>query len=110
VKINFKSKKMEKQLTIPKETQKTYGQMAKKVIQRMKELKAADTLAVMRTIPTAKCHELHQDRKGQLAVTISGNYRIIFIPDHEPIPSNQDGGMDWQSITIIEVIEVVDYH
>lgn len=110
MKINFNSNKLEKQLTIPKEMQKAFGEMAKKVSQRMKELKAADNLAVMRTIPAAKCHELRQDRKGQLAVSISGNYRIIFIPDHEPIPNKEDGGMDWDSITIIEVIEVEDYH
>lgn len=76
----------------------------------MKELKAADNLAVMKTLPAAKCHELRQDRKGQLAVMVSGNYRLIFVPDHDPIPRNDDGGMDWVSITIIEVIEIEDYH
>lgn len=110
MKINFKSKSLERQLTIPKEIQKRFGSMAKKVNQRMKELKAADNLAVMRTIPAAYCHELKQDRKGQLAVKISGNFRIIFVPDHDPVPSKEDGGMDWQSITIIKVEEVIDYH
>jgi len=110
VKINFKSKKLEKQLCIPKEMQKAFGQRARKVNQRMKELKAADNLAVMRTIPAAKCHELTQNRKGQLAVTVSGNYRLIFYPDHDPVPSKEDGGMEWNSITIIEIIEIEDYH
>lgn len=110
MKINFKSKKLEKQLTIAKEMQKTFGQMAKKLNQRMKELKAADNLAVMRTITAAKCHELQQDRKGQIAVTVSGNYRLIFIPDHDPVPGKDDGGMDWLAITVIEVIEIEDYH
>lgn len=110
MKINFKSNKLKKQLTVAKEMQKTFGQMAKKVNQRMKELKAADNLAVMRTITAAKCHELHQDRKGQLAVIVSGNYRLIFKPDHDPVPSKDDGGMDWIAITIIEVIEIEDYH
>lgn len=89
---------------------KAFGQMAKMINQRMKELKAADNLEVMRSIPAAKCHELTQNRKGQLAVKVSGNYRLIFIPDHDPVPSNDDGGMDWTSITIIEVIEIDDYH
>jgi plasmid maintenance system killer protein len=110
VKINFKSNKLEKQLTIPKEMHKAFGQMAKMVNQRMKELKAADNLAVMRTIPAAKCHELTQNRKGQLAVKVSGNYRLIFYPDHDPVPSKADGGMEWSSITIIEIIEIEDYH
>ncbi len=110
MKINFKSNKLKKQLTIPKEMVKAFGQMAKMINQRMKELKAAENLGVMRTIPAAKCHELTQNRKGQLAVKVSGNYRLIFIPDHDPVPSNDDGGMDWTSITIIEVIEIDDYH
>lgn len=110
MKINFKSKKLKKQLTIPKEMARAFGQMAKMINQRMKELKAADNLEVMRTIPAAKCHELTQNRTGQLAVKVSGNYRLIFIPDHDPVPSNDDGGMDWTSITIIEVIEIDDYH
>lgn len=110
MKINFKSKKLEKQLTIPKEISKAFGVMAKKVNQRMKELKSAETLETMRTIPAADCHELKNNRKGQLAVSISGNYRIIFIPDHDPVPVKDDGGMDWTSITIIEITEVKDYH
>ena len=110
MKINFKSKKLEKQLCIPKEMQKAFGQMARMVNQRMKELKAADNLAVMRTIPASKCHELTQNRKGQLAVKVSGNYRLLFYPDQEPVPKKADGGMDWTSITIIEVIEIEDYH
>lgn len=110
MKINFKTNKLKKQLTIPKEMAKAFGQVSKMINQRMKELKAADNLEVMRTIPAAKCHELTQNRKGQLAVKVSGNYRLIFIPDHDPVPSNDDGGMDWTSITIIEVIEIDDYH
>nr|WP_169605368.1 type II toxin-antitoxin system RelE/ParE family toxin [Microscilla sp. PRE1] len=110
MKINYKTKKLEKQLTLPKEMQKAFGTMAKKVNQRMKELKAAEHLEVMKTISAAKCHELKNDRKGQLAVAISGNYRIIFGPDHDPVPVNEDGGMDWQSITIIAIQEIVDYH
>lgn len=90
--------------------QKAYGQMAKKIVQRMKELKSAKNLAIMRTIPAAKCHELTQNRKGQLAVTVSGNYRLIFSPDHDPVPTKADGGMDWDSITIIEITEIEDYH
>lgn len=59
--ITFKSRKLEKRLTDPKETSKTYGVMAKKVNQRMKELYAASVLSVLKTIPAANCHELDGD-------------------------------------------------
>jgi proteic killer suppression protein len=35
---------------------------------------------------------------------------MIFEPGHHPIPTKEDGGMDWNQITIIEIQEVIDYH
>ena len=108
--ISFKSNKLEKSLTDPKGILKTYGVMAKKVNQRMMELNAASSLSVMKTIPAANCHILSGDRPGQIVVDISGNWRIIFEPDHDPIPLLPDDGLDWISVTQIKVLEVTDYH
>jgi len=110
VKINFKTRKLEKQLTDPKTILKKFGTIARKVTQRMDDLRAAETLEIMRSIPAAECHELKNNRKGQLAISISKNYRIIFEPNHNPLPKNDDGGLDWIAITIIKIIEVTDYH
>ena len=109
MKINFKTRKLEKQLTDPKTILKKFGTMARKVTQRMDDLRA-ETLEVIKSIPMTKCHELKNDRKGQLAISISKNYRIIFEPNHNPLPENDDGGLDWTTITIIKIIEVTDYH
>lgn len=84
--------------------------MAKKVNQRMKELKSAENLETMRFIPAARCHELSGDIKGKLAVDVSGNYRLIFEPDYNPAPKKDEGGLDWQQVTKIKMIEVEDYH
>lgn len=108
--ISFKSRKLEKQLTDPKEISKSFGQMARRVNQRFKELGAADNLAIMRTILAARCHELTGDRKGELAVDVSGNYRIIFEPNHDPIPRKDDGGLNWEEVTKIQINEFEDYH
>lgn len=108
--ISYCSNKLEKQLTKPRELAKAFGQMARKVSQRHEELKSADSLSVLRLFPAANCHELTGDRKGQLAVSISGNYRIIFEPNHSPIPVKEDGGLDWQSVTAITILEITDYH
>ncbi|KAF0153574.1 MAG: proteic killer suppression protein [Ignavibacteria bacterium] len=108
--ISYKTRKLEKSLTDPKEISKTYGVMAKKVNQRMKDLLAAATLSVMQTLPAANCHELKGERTGELAVDISGNWRIIFEPAHDLIPVKADGGLDWNSVTQIRILEVVDYH
>jgi len=97
-------------LTDPKQLNKHYGQLAKKINQRLKQLKAANNLAIMKTLPGARCHELKGNYEGCLAVDVSGNYRLIFKPDHDQVPENQSGGLDWESVTIIEVQEITDYH
>lgn len=89
---------------------KSFGQLARKVNQRLKDLNGADTLAIMRTIPAARCHELTGDRKGELAVDVSGNYRMIFEPNHDPKPKKDDGGLNWEEVTKIQINEIEDYH
>lgn len=108
--IHYRTRKLEKELTNPRELSKSYGQLAKKISLRLSELRAADTLAIMATLPQARCHELTGDREGQFAVDVSGNYRLIFEPDHDPVPVKGDGGIDWTSITIISIQEIDDYH
>jgi len=110
VEITYKSRKLEKQLTDPREMLKSFGQLAVKIKMRLKNLKDVDNLAVMRTIPAARCHELTGDRKGELAVDVSGNYRMIFEPNHEPIPQKVDGGLNWELVTKIQINEIEDYH
>jgi plasmid maintenance system killer protein len=108
--ILYKTKKLEKSLSSPKEIERYYGQRAKLINQRLIELRDASTLGVLRNIPAAKCHELSGKRKGQFAVMISGNWRIVFEPRQPPPPLKKDGGIDWHSITIIEIQEITDYH
>lgn len=108
--ISYKSRKIEKQLADPKEMSKSFGQLARKVNQRLKDLASADSLATMRTLPAARCHELTGSRKGKLAVNVSGNYRLIFEPFHDPIPLKEDGGLNWEKVTKIQINEIEDYH
>lgn len=108
--IRFISRKLERQLTYPVEMQKRFGQLARKLNQRMKELADAQHLAVMKTIPAARCHELSGARSGELAVDVSGNYRLVFRPNHHPLPRRDDGGLNWESVNSITIIAVVDYH
>lgn len=108
--IFYKNRKLEKQLTDPKEMAKSFGQLARKVNQRLEDLKAADTLAVLKTIPAARCHELTGNRKDELTINVSGNYRMIFEPYHNPIPKKDDGGLNWEEVTKIMINEIEDYH
>lgn len=109
--LSYKTRRLKKQLTNPKElAKKSYEKFARKVNQRIKELTDADNLANMRTLPAARCHELTGDRKGALAVSISGNYRLIFVPKQNPIPRKADGGLNWKEVTQIQINKIEDYH
>lgn len=81
---------------------------AELVSQRLADLDAAECLADVRRI--AGCHELKWDRSGQLAMNLDGRWRLIFAPDHDPLPVQPDGGLDWSSVTAVVILEVSDHY
>ena len=109
--IGFASKKVAKLCNSQKEMRAKLGPRdAQRLAQRLAELHAAATLDEMRHLPGARCHELTGDRKGQLAVDLVHPKRLVFEPDHNPVPTKPDGGLDWNAVTQIVIVEMVDYH
>ena len=109
--ISFASRNLLKACNSQKEMRREFGKaIADKLQQRLAELMAAGTLDDVRRLPSARCHQLSQDRKGQLAVDLVNPKRLIFVPDHNPVPTKPDGGLDWAKVTRITVKEIVDYH
>ena len=47
---------------------------------------------------------------GELSVNVSVNYRMIFEPNHNPLPLTADGGLDWQKVTKIQINKIEDLH
>ncbi len=37
-------------------------------------------------------------------------YRLLFIVANDPCPKLESGGLDWNSITEIEIVGIVDTH
>ena len=109
--IGFASNKLAKLCNSQKEMRGKLGpRVAQRLAQRLNELHAATTLEDMRHLPGARCHELTADRKGQLAVDLIHPKRLIFQPDHDLVPTKPDGGLDWNAVTHILVVEITDYH
>ena len=108
--LTYKSNKLKKILTDAREIQKVYGTMAKKVSQRMEQLHTASSLAELISLPATECHALTGNRDGEWAVSISGNYRLIFENNQNPTPVTDEGSVNTILVTDIRILETTDYH
>lgn len=76
---------------------------------RLGSLLAAPTLSDLDKVP-GNCHQLSGNRSGQFAMNLKGPHRLVFKPDHSPVPRLPDGGIDRSLVTDIVILEMVDYH
>ncbi|SEL60616.1 killer suppression protein [Ectothiorhodospira marina] len=111
--VDFKNKRLRKQLSEARQLQKVFGERRARLLQRrLSVLRAARSLGDF--LPPLsgpeRCHELTGNRQGQLSMDLDHPYRLIFCPHHEPPPRKQDGGLDWSGVTAILVLAVEDTH
>jgi proteic killer suppression protein len=108
--IKFESKNLENYANNDRLGAKKLGQKRfKKFKQRLDQLKASKTLEDVRFQP-GRFHELTSDRKGQWACDLDHPYRLIFEPQENPIPTDDDGKYIWVEIKGVEIIEIDNYH
>ena len=108
--ILFGRSKLHKIINDDKLLRRKYGALASTIRSRLDDLKAAETLSVIAKLPHHKCHELKGDREGCLAITLREPYRLVFEPADEPSATKPDGGIDWDKVRSIRIIEIIDYH
>lgn len=84
--------------------------MARTIAIRLAVMKNAETLSMIPTTPPDRRHQLTGDRDEQYAVDLIHPSRLVFEPNHDPLPRKEDGGIAPNQVTAITVIEVVDYH
>lgn len=108
--VDFASRKLGRQMSSAYELQKAFGQLAKPLQLRLGVLKNAANLADVSRDPPVRCHELTNNRAGQFAVSLKDNWRLLFRPDHDPVPKKADRGIDLSSVTAIIIDGVEDYH
>ena len=111
--ITFKTKKLQKIFNQQKELIRKYGERRAKLMQlRLVQLHAAQSLADLWPPYSgpARCHQLKGNRAETFSVDLEHPYRLLFCPNHNPIPVREEGGFDWSQITAIEIIGVEDTH
>lgn len=98
MKIEYKTKKLEKICTDAKEAKKKYGlEMAIKIHQRINEISASLSVEMMVKYRIGRCHLLKGNRRNQYAVDLVHPYRLIF--------ERKGNG-----IQVANIMEIVDYH
>lgn len=109
--IEFQSAKFRKEcLDFKLLVRKSGLKQAKKIIQRLDELHAADKLSDISHLPPPRLHELVNNRAGQISVDLVHPYRLLFIPANDPLPFKPDGGLDLSKVTAVIILGVEDTH
>lgn len=109
--IEFKSNKLRERCEKFSEAEKSWGLVvARKLFQRLAEIKAATTLKDLNHLPPTKCHPLKGNRKGQYSVALDGTRCLIFEPLCDDKTYNINSVLDLSMVSRVNIIEVVNYH
>lgn len=109
--ISYINNKLAKLLGDRKATIRRYGpENGERILLRLDQIAAAETLADLASLPQLRLHELKADRDEQISLDVKHPYRLLLVPDHEEIPRKLDGGLDHSQITQVVVLGIVDTH
>lgn len=102
--LQYKTKKLEEQCNNYKKAIKAFGdKSARKLHQRIKEIKSVNNLEIMVKCRIGRCHPLKGNMKGLFALDLEHPYRLII----EPI---FDKFEELKYVNVVKVLEVKDYH
>ena len=111
VELLFRTNKLAKICSTEAEMVRKFGpDMARRLQARLTELDQAASLAEMRRLPHARAHQLMRDRDEQISFDVAHPNRLIVEVNHDPVPRLSDGGLDWEAITSLMVVEISDTH
>lgn len=111
--IRFADRRLERECNNATLLQRRHGERRARLL-RQRLVVLAEALSLADIGPPyrgpMRCHELTQNRAGQLSIDLDHPYRLIFRPAHDPPPMREEGGLDWSQVTAIEILEVADTH
>lgn len=88
-----------------------YGpRCAERLVARLAQIRAAESLEVLCQLPQARCHQLVGDRVGQFSLDLEHPLRLIVEVADTPIPRLEDGGIDRRHVQRLTFIEITDTH
>jgi len=79
MKVEFRTKKLEKQYRDSKQAIRDFGEaVARRYVQRINAIKYAKNIEEIRGLPGFDCHPLKGDKKGEWSITLINRMRLIF--------------------------------
>lgn len=107
--INYYDPKLRKLCENNREAVRRLGaNLAKKLQSRLSDIEAAPD--VQGLPPVGNPHPLVRDRQGQFSIRLADGKRLVFIPNHNPVPKKDDGGINWTLVTSVTIVFIGDYH
>ena len=108
--ITFEDKLLEKASSDERKCMKELGKIRGELfLIRLNTLNAATTLEDVRYMP-GHFHELTGNRKGHWACNLDQPYRLIFRPQENPVPVDENGRYIWSDIHGVIIEEITNYH
>lgn len=108
--ISYDNRKTQRLFNSQKAILKNFGlPVGRRVMQRLTELEAAQSLQMVSHLPPPRCHELVSANEHVFSVDVSGNLRLLFRPCGE-FSEKEDGGIDLTSVKAVCIMEVKDTH
>lgn len=110
VEIYFTNQKLKKLLDSASAMKKQLGeQPAKRLQQRLGEIEAVDCASELFELP-GRWHPLTSNRSGQLSGDLKHPQRLILEPVDPSSVKKEDGGVNWDKVTEVVVVAIVDTH
>jgi proteic killer suppression protein len=103
--ITFATKAIQRLCEEEKHQLKQLGD--KRLKNRLSELRAVQNVSQWQL---GRPHALTGDRAGQYSVDLDGPMRLMFEPTDQPPPTLLAGGIDWQQVTSVRLLEIGDTH
>ena len=106
--ITYASKTIQRLCEEDKNQRKQLGEKrAKRLKNRLAELRAVENV---NQLQLGRPHALTADRAGQYSVDLDGPMRLLFEPTDQPPPTLPAGGIDWQRVSSVRLLEIGDTH
>jgi plasmid maintenance system killer protein len=107
--IFYRTKGLERKCRDFDKAKAAFGEaIARKLIQRLQELQAAQHLKDLP--PAARCHPLKGKRTGQYAVHLQQPFRLILEPVLSSRSKGEDQDIELERVIKVTVVDVEDYH